>query len=146
MPGACVKGRHGEEIRSISTKIFGRPFDKKSQRRKATSVAEKNGVAKSTLKVFGEAFYKKLRRKQATSVAEENRDECRGDYKLLLLPKVAQKHRTASLSGAECAKSKTNASRPKHLASLFLDAFALSARRDCTSQSLVRRRCKVRTL
>ena len=64
---------------------------------------------------------------------------------LLLLPKVAQKHRTASLSGAECAKSKTNASRPKHLASLFLDAFAPSARRDCASQSLVRRRCKVRT-
>ena len=64
---------------------------------------------------------------------------------LLLLPKVAQKHRTASLSGAECAKSKTNATRPKHLASLFLDAFAPSARRDCASQSLVRRRCKVRT-
>ena len=66
--------------------------------------------AKSALKVFGEAFLQKASKKRSDgSRKEENRDECRGDDKLLLLPKVAQKHRTASLSGAECAKSKTNA-------------------------------------
>ena len=63
---------------------------------------------------------------------------------LLLVAKVAQKPRTAFLAGARVAKPKTNATRAKHLPSLFLHAFAPLARHDCTRQSLLRRQCKVR--
>ena len=59
-------------------------------------------------KIFGRLFIKSRREKSDVSRKEQPRRMSR-DIMLLLLPKVAQKHRTASLSGAECAKSKTNA-------------------------------------
>ena len=62
----------------------------------------------------------------------------------LLVAKVAQKPRTTSLAGVRSAKPKTNATRAKHLPSLFLNAFALRPRHDLTRRSLLRRRCKVR--
>ena len=63
---------------------------------------------------------------------------------LLLVAKVAQKPRTAFLAGARGVKPKTNATRAKHLPSLFFHAFTPLARHDCTRQSLLRRQCKVR--
>ncbi len=48
----------------------------------------------------------------------------------LLVAKVAQKPRTASLAGARLAKSKTNATRSKRLPSSFFNAFATLARHD----------------
>ena len=63
---------------------------------------------------------------------------------LLLVAKVAQKPRTAFLAGARGVKPKTNATRAKHLPSLFFHAFTPLARHDCTRQSLIRRQCKVR--
>ena len=63
---------------------------------------------------------------------------------LLLVAKVAQKPRTAFLAGAIGVKPKTNATRAKHLPSLFFHAFMPLARHDCTRQSLIRRQCKVR--
>jgi hypothetical protein len=68
-------------------------FLQKVARKKATQVAENNGVAKSTLKVFGEAFYKKLRRgrlftksrkKKATQVAKKRQQKFNHTLKFIL--------------------------------------------------------------
>ena len=62
----------------------------------------------------------------------------------LLVAKVAQKPRTTSLAVSRATKPKTNATRVKHLPSLFFHAFVAPASHDRTRRSLPRRRCEVR--
>ncbi len=47
-----------------------------------------------------------------------------------MMPKVAQKQRTASLTGGRSKKPKTDAARVKHFPSPFLNAFLLRPRHD----------------